>query len=311
MKKILGLLILLTLSSCSSWKRNSNLPDWVNNSSESCVSNSLCAVGSGDNAEQARARAMANLAKIFENQISSEYKTILTGKGNDIAEESEDSIVEQTKLMLEGAEVKKTFFDERNHYALAEISKSKWATLIRKDIEVLDNKMKALLKEKSITSLVSLERLLKERAPLERKMQFLGAASFLPPISFESLAAEKVRRLEQIRINVRVNGVDKEDFTALLKEGLSQSGFSTTDGALATHLLNVTVKSQDAYLKVQGFVKKSYVIKCILKDLKGNELSTVVFDYAETGRSVDQIEAKVFSQFKIDINERINEFNIQ
>lgn len=311
MKKFLGLLILMTLSSCSSWKSNDGLPGWVNNSSESCASNSLCAIGFGENAEQARARAMANLAKIFENQISSEYKTILTGKGSDVSEESEDSIVEQTKLMLEGAEVKKTFFDERNHYALAEISKSKWASLIRKDIEVLDNKMKALLKEKSITSLVTLERLLQERAPLERKMQFLGAASFLPPISLESIAEEKVRRLQEIRINVRVNGVDKEDFTALLKEGLSQSGFSTTEGSAATHLLSVTVKSQDAYLKVQGFVKKSYVIKCLLKNLNGKELSTVVFDYAESGRSVDQIEAKVFSQFKKDINERINEFNIQ
>lgn len=311
MKKILSILVILTTSACSLWSTKDQLPSWVNSSSEACSAAAYCAVGSGESSEVARARAMANLAKVFENQVTSQYKTSVTGKGDFSEEESEDSIVEETKLLLEGAEIKKTFSVNNQFFALAEISKSKWATLIRKDIEVIDNKMKALLKEKSVTSLVSLEKLLKERVPLERKMQFLGAASFQPPISLESIAEEKVRRLEEIRIFVRVNGVDKEDFTALLKEGLSQSGFTTTEGTQATHQLNVTVKAQDAYLKVQGFVKKSYVIKCVLKDQLGKELSTVVFDYAESGRSVDQIEAKVFDQFKKDINERINEFNIQ
>lgn len=311
MKRILAFLFMFTLCACGSWKKKDSQPLWITDTNESCSSGSICAVGEGKNAEESRARAMANLAKIFENQITSEFKTSVTSKAEIVQEESEDFIVEQTKLLLEGAEIKKTFINQNQNYALAEISKSKWASLLRKDIELIDNKIKARLKEKSITSLVAVEKLLKERAPLERKMQFLGAVSFIAPISLEALAEEKVRRQEEIRIFVNVNGVDKEDFTALLKEGLSQAGFSTTDGNQATHQMNVSVKAKDAYLKVQGFMKKSYVIKCILKDKSGKELSTVVFDYAESGRSIDQIEAKVFGQFKTDVNERINEFNIQ
>lgn len=302
--------ILFSLIACSTSK--SQLPAWVRESSKDCDKTELCAIGEGNDAEEARLRSLANLAKIFENKIESEFSTNLSSENNEVKESSDDSIKEQTNVILEGAEVKKTHEENGVFFSFAAISKTKLATLIRKDMGELDNKIKALMKDKSVGSLTKMEQLLDKRAPLERKLAFLNGASLMAPISREQIKTEKQRRLEKIKLYFKAYGDDVSDFKAAIQEALTSNGFKLSESIQndVTHRLELRLKVEKGHLNVKGFSKENYKLKIEVADSSGTNVSTVNFDYAESGRSKEQIKEKVLEKFKTDMNDRFAELNI-
>lgn len=313
MKKInlLICVILLTLSACSTTKNK--LPPWVNESGKECDKSELCAIGEGNDGEEARLRSLANLAKIFENRIETEFSTSLSSNNDEVKETSEDSIKEQTNVILEGAEIRKTHEEKGSFFAFAVISKSKLSSLIRKDMGEIDQKIKALMKEKSVGSLTKIEQLLDQRAPFERKLTFLSGASLMAPMSREQIKVEKQRRLEKIKLYFKSYGENAGDFKAALQEALTSNGFKLTESLQndVTHRLEMRLKIEKAHLNVAGFTKENYRIKVEVVDGTGTNVSTVNFDYGESGRSREQVKEKVLDKFKNDLIERFGEFNIQ
>lgn len=296
---------------CSTVK--TKMPAWVSESAKECDKTELCAIGEGNDREEARLRSLANLAKIFENKIESEFSTTLSSDNDELKEASEDSIREQTNVILEGAEIKKTHEENGAYFSFATISKSKLSNLIRKDMGEIDNKIKALMKEKSVGSLTKIEQLLDARAPLERKLTFLNGASLMAPMSREQIKTEKQRRLEKIKLYFKSYGEGVGDFKAALQEALTSNGFKLTESIQndVTHRLELRLKIEKAHLNVKGFTKDNYRLKVEVADGTGTNISTVNFDYAESGRSKEQIKEKVLDKFKNDLIERFGEFNIQ
>ena len=237
----------------------------------------------------------------------------MASDGAEVKETSDDSIKEQTNVILEGAEVKKTHEENGRFFAFSTISKTKLSSLIRKDMQEIDSKIKALMKDKSVGSLTKVEQLLDQRAPLERKLTFLNGASLMAPTNREQLKIERQRRLEKIKIYFKSYGEDVADFKAALQEALTSNGLKLTEGIQndVTHRLELRLKKEKAHLNVKGFIKDNYKIKIEIADSTTTNVSTVNFDYAESGRSKEQVKEKVIEKFKNDLLERFGEFNIQ
>ncbi len=290
-------------------------PGWVDEISSTCTDGHFCAVGSGDEDELARARAMANLAKIFENQIEARFETNLSNDNGVESESAEDSIIESTKVMLEGAEIKRMYYDydKKHYFAFAEISKSKLSRLIKKDQDAIDEEIKGLLVEPTLGKLSKINVLLDKRLPLERKAQFLSGISFSAPITKEELA--KKRSL--LRKNITVYFETKESgpikFLPYVKEAFSKAGYIIVNGdkARATHLVKLESFFQEEYLNVKGFKKQSAKIQFSISTLTVVASSAVNLEYSESGRSLEQAREKIVEKFKEEIDSKIAGFEIE
>ncbi len=295
------------------------VPEWAKSLDVACKKEEICAIGADANSlDMAEKRAIANLAKIFENQIQTEFNSSLENSNNQISESAEESILENTNILLEGAEKTKSecIEDDKNRrecFVLAKIQKSKLSNLIRKDLEEIDQKIKAELNKESLGSISKAEKLILKRFPLERRLKFLGASYFNSPISLEDLAQKKQERLNSISLKIVSEAKVDDNFLTLFEESLTSNGFKVSSGsnAIFTHKVVVSYINQKEYLKVKGFEKYSFKFNIRVFNKNNENLSTVQMGYSESGRSLEQIKEKVYQMFKEELEEKISELNIQ
>ncbi len=157
MKIILSLVIIFSLSGCFSF---GGAPTWVDGESKQFKkSQYLTATGSADDVEDAKSRALANLARIFEVQIDDSsrdeteawQKTDRSGKDEAVLGGTSQLTVRYiesfTSKALEGAEIVEQWqdTDTGQHYALAAVSRPQLKAKFIQDIQRMDNYIAARL----------------------------------------------------------------------------------------------------------------------------------------------------------------------
>ena len=151
MKKIYVILSLLF-----SFQTLAEKPKWIDDLSneKECKSINICAVGDGADRDTATRAATVGISKIFDNQISSKFESKLSNENESMKEE----IKQATEMALQGVEVKKVYEENGKYYALATLNKQKTSSLLKNEIEKLDEKMKTLSSDSSSSSQVDLEK---------------------------------------------------------------------------------------------------------------------------------------------------------
>ena len=126
-------------------------PDWIRYPYKECEKNQICASGSGDTLNLAKADARNNILKYFKTEIKSSFKSSLFSDETEVKALNSDEINESSEGILKATEIKETYFDKSGFYAFAVLNKDVLQKEILADIRSLDLKMEILLSEKKST----------------------------------------------------------------------------------------------------------------------------------------------------------------
>ena len=143
MKKLLSILMVLSIAACSSTQNQP--PQWLTQPAKVYPqSQYLAAVGQGRDVEQAKQIALANLSRIFsvsisEQQIDKIYFSTEQGKTHN---EVTRFISATANQQLKGAVIKETYQEPQGQsYAVAVMEKLPAAKIFRESIRQLDRKV--------------------------------------------------------------------------------------------------------------------------------------------------------------------------
>ena len=222
-------------------KEAATQPDWVMGKSKKFPdSRYLTGQGAGDSLEDAKRRALADLAKIFAVKVSEQSRDIQTvtmesGAGQYAKQEAERRIVTHTSDILKGAQISDKWHDADNasYHALAVINRDQASEMIEQKIRGLDQETqmrivqardendllkKAAAAEKALAAQI-------ERIEMQNRLQIIDTSGKgLPPMfNLAQLQKDLLDILGRIRIQVEAT---ESPIQALLESGVSQAGFT-------------------------------------------------------------------------------------
>lgn len=311
MKSILPLLLLFFAFSV-----DANEPRWVKDISKGCNQKTeLCAVGTAVSRTRAERFARVALAKIFENEISSNFKSKLSSSGAQTFEEMSEEITESTQMAMEGLEIEKTYEDKLNYYALAVVNKKKMARGLKGEIDKLDEKMQVYLEDESASSKVKLEKNYIKRESLAKSYEFLTGREVPSPVSFDQVFKAKKDVVGNTVVHVYLDEDEPKSVEALTSELLSEAGYKITTGRVrnknSTHIVTGEVVADKQYMNVDGFEKYDITLKLSAKKTDRVETGHLTYTTTEVGRNFSQAYNKALENIKKYLNENLTVLNIE
>ncbi len=312
MNKLLISFLLLSFSISSYAKE----PKWVSDISKGCKSKSEhCAVGTGVSRNKAEQNSRVALAKIFQNKVSSSFKSKLSSSGSSTYEDMSEEIMETTQMALEGLEIKKTYEDKLNFYALAVVNKRKTSNGFKREIEKIDDKMQVYIEDSSASSAVKLEKEFIKRESLAKSYEFLTGRALPSKITFDQVFNTKKEIVGSTVVHVYLDEDEPKSIEALTAKLLSEAGYKTTSGRVrnkhSTHIVTGEVTSDKQYMKIDGFEKYAITVKIAAKNRGKIETGHLTFTTTETGRNYSQAYNKALVNIKEYLKENLTMLNIE
>ncbi len=315
MIKIFSILLLLFVAQLS--LANDKKPAWVLDNTKACKTKTeLCAVGEGDSNKKAESAAKVALSKIFDLKISSNFSSDLKSQGSDVEESMSEQINEATDMALSGVEISKRAEDKTSFYALAIINKAKAARGFEKEIESIDEQMKAIASSGEDIEKVKLERLYVKRETLNRQVQFLVGRSIASPLSYEEVFSAKRNAGNNVVIHIYLDEDEPKRVEGVLAKVISDAGFKTTSGRTrnpnSTHVITGEFAFDKEYMKVDGFEKYRYVLNIKAMKAKLNvESGRLHFEISETGRNFSQATDHAIPKIQEYLEKNIEKLNLR
>ena len=237
---IFNLSILCLLTACMAI---SSRPTWVDGeSSEYPEKDYLVANGSAANSEDAKNRALANLARIFEVRITDTATDRSQAQSNQSGVSRSQMTVRYvdayTDKLLEGASIASMWFDEKSgqHYALAVMHKKQLTQRLLANIEKVDRATREYLQQanQSSEALLKLNYLYKawqtqnDRAKFQQDLQIVDnkSAAFKPYWTQEQLNVAIQNSLQSIKAAVEVENDPMGMLTEILPAAIADTGIT-------------------------------------------------------------------------------------
>ena len=319
MKKRLFLtsfLLAFALQACattsSGAKSAAGKPKWVNDPSAACAASELCAVGTGATVKRAQADARNQIAKIFESKIRSSFETTFIEENDKNYSKIKDFISDESEVILQAVEVKETYEDEKSRdvFALAVLNKPTAARVTKQDIDDLDQKMTALLKEDTPAAAVQLEKLYEERRSYNRRYTVLTGHPMDEIVGYDQVYGNKKTRIGKRHIFLTVDGKPNASFDQAVRSVLKENGYTFADSlSEATPEVRISFKEEEQYMKVKGFVKYIYHFTMKGPDRNGQTIDVLATTIEETGRTKQQAFSNALTSLKAYIKENILNLN--
>ena len=314
--KLIYLMVLLTSTIALAQR-----PAWINNPGEGCTPLELCGVGEGSGLMSAEAAARRALALIFKAQIKSEStstKSVSQTGGDellssDITEETQFFVTEITDKVIEGSVVKKRFEKEGRVFVLVALKKRKAAARLKSEMDLMDQKMKSLLKEGKRSSLHRILKMYDIRETLNRDYEFL--TNFKNPAVI-SLAEVQRKRLKYVdrktTLKVQIFGDDTlKSVESTLVQALLDSGFRIVPEANSSSFaIKGEFKSDRLFLNLKGFEKHQFHLTLYTQNKLGSKIGALNYSTVKLARSGKQAMEKAMLEMKSFIKENLDELNI-
>ena len=245
------LIAALSLAGCTSQPREGAgaQPDWIlGESQDHPRSQYLLGVGDADTLTDAKSRARAEIAKIFNVTVdsvsvdSSRFASASSTAGS-YTEESqavERELRTRTFQLLEGVDIADTWQDpsDGRYYALAALPRLQTAMALRTQIDQLDNASRQYIDDADAsTSLFQKIRFAGETIALQKRRQTLNQQLRVvsavgqgseAPWSVDELIADRAELLSQITIVPRARGMQSEQLEAALASALANQGMTVS-----------------------------------------------------------------------------------
>lgn len=294
-------------------------PDWVNSKPAAYPeSRYLTASGSANFEKAADQDALANLASVFNQIISSNTnasRKMRQDTDESVSKESAYSqdvsvIVDQSELT--GVEIKERFFDGKKHYSLAVLDKVEAAKIYVSAIEE-NNKEIARLESFSQADQFSMERCANLFIAQEKAEQNKGyidrlfvidsdQAKRMSTKSPQDFRAQRVEIARQIPIFVKVSG-DKDSFVQKkLCDMLTSLGFRFSSDPAERYSLTGDFSLEQKMSTDKESMQTFYSFSCALKD---SAMSTALWSDSFKGRASSFNEADSLDRAKNAVGKRI------
>ena len=285
-------------------------PKWVNDPSAACTKSELCAVGTGASVKRAQADARNQIAKIFESKIKSSFETTFIDENDTSYSKVKDYISDESEVILESVEIKETYETPTDVYALAVLNKPTAARITKQDIDDLDQKMAALLKEDTPAAAVQLEKLYEERRSYNRRYTVLTGHPMDEVVGYDQVYGNKKDRIGKRHIFLTVDGKPNASFDQAVRSVLKENGYTFAASASEeTPKVIISLEEEEQYLKVKGFVKYAYHFTMKAPDKKGKMIDVLATTIEESGRNQQQAFKNALASLKDYIKENILNLN--
>lgn len=282
-------MIILLLGACATTKDNGKQPpDWVNGvSSRYPASQYLIGRGAAADLDNAKDRARADLAKIFEVGIKAEssdiqtFERVSTGKKGEGSSKGQlqisRNIQTRTDRVIRGIEIADLWQDPQTgtHYALAVLRRLQAAATLRDDIDRLDeatrlyidkvNKEKDLLKRIAAASRAVEAQI--ERASAQQSLQIVDITGrgVPPPWPLAQLRTEREALIQDLSLTTHTSGPDGTAIHDILDGAVSAAGFTLKNAGQAKFTLNAAFDLGDLEQR-EGWYWKKGTLEISLSD---------------------------------------------
>ena len=287
-------------------------PKWVNDPSAACAAGELCAVGTGATVKRAQADARNQMAKIFESKITSSFETTYIEENDQNYSKVKDYISDESEVILQAVEIKETFEDAKSGdvFALAVLNKPTAARVTKQDIDDLDQKMTALLKEDTPAAAVQLEKLYEERRSYNRRYTVLTGHPAAEVVGYDQVYGNKKDRIGKRHIYLTVDGKPNAAFDQAVRSVLKENGYTFAASASEeTPKVVISFQEEEQYIKVKGFVKYAYHFTMKGPDKKGRMIDVLATTIEESGRNQQQAFKNALESLKGYIKENVLNLN--
>ncbi len=302
--------LILLLSACASAKADKTAkPEWVDSPYAECSADEFCAVGSGRSLTVAKADARAGLAKVFESRIKASFSTETKADENGVSGKTRDYVSESSDVLLTATDIRDTFTENGTVYALAVLNKNKAAEITREEIDDLDAKMEALLKEDSPAAAVKLEKLYEQRRGINQRYITLTGKPAIESVSYEQVYGNKKARIGKRHIYLQARG-GSPAFVQAVRSVLAENGYTfAVKPALNTPVVTISMQAEEQFLKVSGFVKYDYHFTLSAPDKRGVDAEALATTLTESGLNEKQAYGKALESLKNYLQENILNLN--
>ena len=258
MKSIFNLVLLTGItfiSACStspSGFNSSEAPKWVYSEPEIySTAKFLTATGSASKSEQAKARAISNLAKIFEVQVSDvstvrqDVKVKLEDDVETVKKDQRmvDSVNLKTDKMMQGVRIAEQWFNskELTYHALAILDRTQAGNSVRREMNRLDEETQYSLNQSEkrndplliISDLQTAKTLQKQRQALQKSLNIIDVSGRgLVPLWGSNEINERLQlALRQLPLQTRAESKQMTDLGNMLQGAVSKAGFTVQNSA--------------------------------------------------------------------------------
>lgn len=263
-------IVMLSLSACRTVP-DSDHPQWVQSEPEQYPNSQyLSATGSASKLEQARSRALGNLAKVFEVQISEVSVTVddvRTSKvqGEESVEKRQSiasTVNLETDKMVKGARIAEQWQNSADltYHALAVLDRSQAANNIRGEMRRLDEETQYALDLHSqrrdairrISDLKQAGSLQSDRQVLQEALKIIDISGTGSPAKWNmaQLAEDLDRELRELPLMTRVEQDDVGGLRQILQGAATKAGLEPDNTAAGeTYMLSAGLDSQQPFRK--------------------------------------------------------------
>ncbi len=294
----------LGLSGCATAKDQK--PEWINSPQKACAENEFCAVGNGFNLKFANADARSAIAKIFEAKISSSFKTSTSQRDSETSSRLKDSVAEDVDMVLKKVEIKETYNQGADFYALAVLNKDDAAELLAEEIADIDSKMEAYLADNTPSSARKLERLYEQRRVLNQQYQILTGDTVMESVDYEQVYKNRKAKIGQQKLFLQVEAQNKNMVANAVKSVLQEQGYTFIERPQGAETLSIRITSEEMPFSLKGMVKFVYFVS-LRNHAAINVLET---KFEETGINEKQAFSAAMESLKKYIAENIMELNL-
>ena len=250
LKVLLGALLVTACMQSTAVMSTADAPEWVNNEPDMYPNfKYMSATGSASKAEQAKARALSNLAKIFEVQIrevsTTSQDTQTSKKGGVETVESKARIASTVNLktdkMVQGARIAEQWQNSADltYHALAVLDRTQAGNNIRSEMQKLDDETQhaldqygqrndALLK---IADLHKANELQQDRQTLQKTLKIIDVKGKGSPPRWQlaELNEQLRHELRSLPVQTVVRVDDIGGLNNILQGAAAKAGFNVRD----------------------------------------------------------------------------------
>ena len=297
-------------------------PAWISDLSTYCKSSELCTVGESVGMMQAEASARKEMSKIFMTQIKS--KNTLTASGKQVSagdqpisgsfeEEMYGEIEEKTEGALRGVIIRDTYETSDSFYALAVLKKAEGAQFLKSEMEELDKSIVEFYKDGRRNSLNKALKIMQVRDGLNINYEFLKGKKHPLKVTYQQVMEKKnKKRSQNVVVFLKVSEPsEKGEIRDIIISKLLEDDFKVvTEDKNHKYKIEVDVKKNKEYLKVEGFEKYKFMLRINSFNQSGEKLGSLDFDKASVGRDYSHAYSNVLPDIMNFIIDKIGELNI-
>jgi hypothetical protein len=250
----------LLLAACAT---KPSQPDWIDGTSQKYGSaHYLTGRGQASNAEDARDRARADLAKVFEVAVTVESEDVqafrtATGASPQYEAQVSRRIGTRTEQIVRGIQIGDQWQDPttKTYYALAVLPRLQTATSLRQDIDRLDEATRndverARRQEDILTKIAAAHRALEaqvERGAYQKSLKIVDPTGrgVEPQWNTAKLSADLSELLKRVRIAPRIVPGSAEGFDHVVRGAIAAAGFLAETGQNPDFLLEARLQLDD------------------------------------------------------------------